>query len=205
MGIVEGNYYMLDLFYSKPFTVLELGPYFVFSGAKSRSPNSHEIPLAVGKFGCPKHNLSFHLASCLQFIFFLLYFLFGFRLALSHEKSVLIPWVAGQYFWFLFLFSFIQLKTLGGASLLHIWFIHTFWFFSPAISQGKQGIWTSFWNWQAPGVDPTEGWVLVHPAPGAKGIQYITYQPKGRWAQLQQRNTFAISALSNSLLEKVNW
>ena len=91
MGIVEGNYYMLDLFYSKPHTVLELGPYFTFSGAKSRSPNSDEIPLAVGKFGCPKHNLSFHLASCLQFLFFLIYFLFGFRLALSHEKSALIP------------------------------------------------------------------------------------------------------------------
>lgn len=40
MGIVEGNYYMLDLFYSKPHTVLELDPYFIFSGANSRNPNS---------------------------------------------------------------------------------------------------------------------------------------------------------------------
>lgn len=91
MGIVEGNYYMLDLFYSKPHTVLELGPYFTFSGAKSRRPNSNEIPPAVGKFGCPKLNLDFHLASCLWFLFFLLYFLFGFRLAPSREKSALIP------------------------------------------------------------------------------------------------------------------
>lgn len=90
MGIVEGNYYMLDLFYSKPYTALELGPYFAFSGAKSRSPNTDEIPLAVGKFGCLKHNLSFYLASCLEFIFFLMYFLFGFRLALSQEKYALI-------------------------------------------------------------------------------------------------------------------
>lgn len=91
MGIVEGNYYMLDLFYSKPHTVLELGLYFTFSGAKSRSPNSDEIPLAVGKLGCPKHNLGFNLASCLQFPFFLLFFLLGFGLALSNEKSALIP------------------------------------------------------------------------------------------------------------------
>lgn len=91
MGIVEGNYYILDLFYSKPHTVLELGSYFTFSGAKSRSPNSDEIPLAVGKFGCPKHNLGFNLAPCLQFLFFLIYFLFGFRLTLLHEKSALIP------------------------------------------------------------------------------------------------------------------
>lgn len=92
MGIVEGNYYMLDLFYSKPHTVLELGPCFTFSGTKSRNSNSDEIPLAVGKFGCPKHNLGFHLASCLQKKHcFLMYFLFRFRLALSHEKSALIP------------------------------------------------------------------------------------------------------------------
>lgn len=50
MGIVEGNYYMLDLFYSKPHTVLELDPYFIFSGAKSRNPDSDEIPLVLGKF-----------------------------------------------------------------------------------------------------------------------------------------------------------
>lgn len=40
MGIVEENYYMLDLFYSKLHIVLELDPYFIFSGASSRNPNS---------------------------------------------------------------------------------------------------------------------------------------------------------------------
>lgn len=40
MGIVEGNDYMLDLFYSKPHTVLELDSYFIFSRANSKYPNS---------------------------------------------------------------------------------------------------------------------------------------------------------------------
>jgi len=107
MGIVEGNYYMLDLFCSKPHTVLELGPYLTFSGVKSRSPTSDEIPCAAGKFSCPKHNVSFHLASCLQFLFFLIYFLFGFRLVLSHERAASFPEVAGQYFCFGTKFSFV--------------------------------------------------------------------------------------------------
>lgn len=79
MGIVEGNYYMLDLFYSKPHTVLELGLYFTFSGAKLRSPNLDEILLAIGKLGCPSHNLGFHLAS----FFFFIYIFFSFSYILS--------------------------------------------------------------------------------------------------------------------------
>lgn len=147
MGIVEGNYYMLDLFYSKPHTVLELGPYLMFSAVKSRSPNSDEIRLAIAKFGCAKCNLGFHLDSCLQFLFLLIYFLAVFRLAFSHEKiflDSLSSWSV-LFFWYFFLFSSIYLVEHPHFTF---WSIH-FFFLSPAVSQGRQDT----WRWQIPGVD----------------------------------------------------